>query len=70
MSAPGRTLRVVVVDDSAFNRRTIAELLAGIPGVDVIGKAADCALAAIVSSDLVTHAATMGFSTSVSVLIT
>jgi two-component system chemotaxis response regulator CheB len=36
-----RTLRVVVVDDSAFNRRTIGDLLASIPGVDVIGKAAD-----------------------------
>ena len=39
--SPFRTLRVLVVDDSAFNRRTIGDLLASIPGVDVIGKAAD-----------------------------
>lgn len=36
-----RPLRVVVVDDSVFNRRTIADLLTSIPGVQVIGKAAD-----------------------------
>lgn len=41
MSAAGRPLRVLVVDDSAFNRRTIADLLASIPDVEVIGKAAD-----------------------------
>lgn len=41
MSAPGRPLRVVVVDDSAFNRRTITDLLLSIPGVEVIAKAAD-----------------------------
>lgn len=39
---PGpRKLRVLVVDDSAFNRRTIAEILSSIPGVEVIGKAGD-----------------------------
>jgi two-component system chemotaxis response regulator CheB len=36
-----RSVRVLVVDDSAFNRRTLAELLAGMPGVEVVGKAAD-----------------------------
>src|SRR5688572_31612462 len=36
-----RPLRVVVVDDSAFNRRTITDLLASISGVEVVGKAAD-----------------------------
>lgn len=36
-----RPLRVLVVDDSAFNRRTIADLLAAIPAVEVVGKAAD-----------------------------
>ncbi|AKF08564.1 chemotaxis-specific protein-glutamate methyltransferase CheB [Sandaracinus amylolyticus] len=41
MTAEARTLRVLVVDDSAFNRRTIGDLLAAIPGVDVVGKAAD-----------------------------
>jgi two-component system chemotaxis response regulator CheB len=32
---------VLVVDDSAFNRRTIAEILSSIPNVEVIGKAVD-----------------------------
>ncbi|MDQ3034987.1 MAG: chemotaxis response regulator protein-glutamate methylesterase [Myxococcota bacterium] len=41
MSTSGRPLRVLVVDDSAFNRRTIADLLASIPDVEVIAKAAD-----------------------------
>lgn len=36
-----RDVRVVVVDDSAFNRRTIGDLLAQIPGVEVVGKAGD-----------------------------
>ena len=36
-----RTLRALVVDDSSFNRRTIADLLSAIPGVQVIAKAAD-----------------------------
>lgn len=36
-----RPLRVLVVDDSVFNRRTIAEILTSIPGVVVIAKAAD-----------------------------
>jgi two-component system chemotaxis response regulator CheB len=34
-------LRVMVVDDSAFNRRTIGDLLANMEGVEVVGKAAD-----------------------------
>jgi two-component system chemotaxis response regulator CheB len=41
MNTAVRPLRVVVVDDSAFNRRTITDLLSSIPGVDVVGKAAD-----------------------------
>lgn len=36
-----RILRALVVDDSSFNRRTIADILTSIPGVEVIGKAAD-----------------------------
>jgi len=36
-----RTLRALVVDDSSFNRRTISDLLSALPGVEVIGKAAD-----------------------------
>ncbi len=34
-------LRVLVVDDSAYNRRSISEMLSGCPGVRVVGKAAD-----------------------------
>ena len=34
-------LRVLVVDDSAFNRRNIAEIFAESPTIDVVGKAAD-----------------------------
>jgi two-component system chemotaxis response regulator CheB len=34
-------LRVLVVDDSAFNRRSISEILATSPEVQVVGKAAD-----------------------------
>ena len=36
-----RTLRVLVVDDSAYNRRAIGEALAEIEGVEVVGKAAN-----------------------------
>lgn len=36
-----KNLRVLVVDDSAFNRRTLGELLDAIPGVEVVGKAGD-----------------------------
>ncbi len=36
-----RPLRVLVVDDSAFNRRLISEILESIEGVKVVGKAAD-----------------------------
>jgi two-component system chemotaxis response regulator CheB len=51
-------LRVMVVDDSAFNRRTIGDLLANIEGVEVVGKAADgdeaLKLAASLTPDLIT----------------
>ena len=36
-----RHLRVLVVDDSAYNRRTISELLEAVMGVEVVGKASD-----------------------------
>lgn len=36
-----RPLRLLVVDDSAFNRRNIAEMLSTAAGVEVAGKAAD-----------------------------
>ncbi len=40
-SAPGLPLRVLVVDDSVFNRRSIGEILAQSPEIEVVGKAAD-----------------------------
>jgi two-component system chemotaxis response regulator CheB len=36
-----KTLRVLVVDDSAVNRRTIADMLMAIPNVEVVAKASD-----------------------------
>lgn len=36
-----RNLRVLVVDDSARNRRTLSDLLSGIPGVTVVANASD-----------------------------
>jgi two-component system chemotaxis response regulator CheB len=41
MTSPARPIRVLVVDDSAYNRRNIAEAFAGHPDVEVVGKAAD-----------------------------
>ena len=34
-------LRVLIVDDSAFNRRSIADILSSVPEIEVVGKAAD-----------------------------
>ncbi len=39
-SCPGR-LRVLVVDDSAYTRRSITEILSASPDIEVVGKAAD-----------------------------
>ena len=39
MSKP--PIRLMVVDDSAYNRRNIADVFAGYPEVEVVGKAAD-----------------------------
>lgn len=36
-----RTIRVLVVDDSAFNRRTIIKMLEAVPGIEVVGYACD-----------------------------
>src|SRR5688572_9780636 len=41
MSAAVQKLRVLVVDDSAFNRRSIVEILSTSPDVEVVGRAAD-----------------------------
>jgi two-component system chemotaxis response regulator CheB len=40
LTAPS-PLRLLVVDDSAYNRRHIADIFADVPGVEVVGKAAD-----------------------------
>lgn len=53
-----RKLRALVVDDSAFNRRTISDLLAAMPDVEVVAKASDgdeaLRLATQVAPDLIT----------------
>jgi two-component system chemotaxis response regulator CheB len=58
MSQTLRDLRVLVVDDSASNRRNVTTLLAEHPGVQVVGRAADgdeaLRLCASLSPDLVT----------------
>lgn len=36
-----RKLRLMVVDDSAYNRRNIADIFAGHPDVEIVGRAAD-----------------------------
>lgn len=38
---PASPLRVLVVDDSAYNRKNIADILAGSDEIEVVGKAAD-----------------------------
>ena len=39
-SLPG-TIRVLVIDDSAFNRHAISTMLESVPGIEVVGMAAD-----------------------------
>jgi len=36
-----RKVRLLIVDDSAYNRRNIADIFAGQPDVEIVGKAAD-----------------------------
>jgi len=36
-----KKIRMVVIDDSAYNRRTITKMLEGVPNVEVVGYAAD-----------------------------
>ena len=38
---PTKPIRLLVVDDSAYNRRSIADLFAAHPAVEIVGKAAD-----------------------------
>src|SRR5262249_22732619 len=40
MSDP-KPIRVLVIDDSAYNRQTISSILEGSPGIQVIGRAGD-----------------------------
>ena len=37
----GRSIRVLVVDDSAFMRRAVEKLLSAVPGITVVGSASD-----------------------------
>ncbi len=41
MTNGSEPLRVLVVDDSAFTRRSIADMLTGAEGLEIVGKAAD-----------------------------
>ena len=36
-----KKVRVIVIDDSAYNRRTITKILEGVEGVEVVGYAGD-----------------------------
>ncbi len=51
-------IRLLVVDDSAYNRRNIADVFAGVPEVEVVGKAADgeeaLRLASLLKPDVIT----------------
>ncbi len=44
-AAPAKKIRVLIVDDSALVRKILAELLAGDPGIEVIGTAPDAFVA-------------------------
>src|ERR1700748_2883724 len=39
--AMAKPIRILVVDDSAFNRQTITAMLEGVPGFQVVGRAGD-----------------------------
>jgi len=41
MASNGKKLRVLIVDDSAFNRKNIADIFSSIPDTEVVGKVAD-----------------------------
>jgi two-component system, chemotaxis family, protein-glutamate methylesterase/glutaminase len=41
MDKAAKPIRILVVDDSAFNRQTITAMLEGIPGFQVVGRAGD-----------------------------
>ena len=56
--ADTRPLRVLVVDDSAYNRRNIGDILASAPDIELVGKAGDgeeaLRLATTVRPDVIT----------------
>lgn len=51
-------IRLLIVDDSAYNRRHVADMFANVPEVEVVGKAADgedaLRLASLLKPDLIT----------------
>ncbi len=51
-------IRLLIIDDSAYNRRNIADVFAGTPDVEVVGKAADgeeaLRLATLLKPDVIT----------------
>lgn len=51
-------IRLLIVDDSAYNRRNIADIFANVPEVEVVGKAADgeeaLRLASLLKPDIIT----------------
>src|SRR5512141_3066391 len=53
-----RPLRILVVDDSAYNRRNIGDILASAPDIELVGKAGDgeeaLRLATTVKPDVIT----------------
>src|SRR5688500_66475 len=57
---PGKApVRVLIVDDSVFNRRSLSEILTGNPAIEVVGKAADGEEALRLVSALRPHAITL-----------
>ena len=56
--ADTRPLRILVVDDSAYNRRNIGDILASAPDIELVGKAGDgeeaLRLATTVRPDVIT----------------
>ncbi len=56
---PAERLRVLVVDDSAFNRQTIAGMLERLPGVEVVGRATNGKEALQLVFDLRPHLITL-----------
>ena len=41
MTGAGRTIKVLVIDDSAYNRQTLTAMLSGVGGIEVVARAAD-----------------------------